>query len=188
MGYAAGALHRLGRTEESITRLNEAAGHLRQQTGSPARLAELTVLNTLGHHLRQAGRPHEALTVHRRSESIFQAGVPGKPPELIGLYLAVTRQHLGNDLGALHRLHEAEEPLRHALTHFEAAHMPAWSEPARLDLGILLRRMRRYREAHETLTTAHHALIHLNNPRQTEAADQLHQLDIALGPTGHPTG
>lgn len=57
LGYTAGALHRLGRTEESITRLHEATEHLRQQTGVPSRLAELTVLNSLGHHLRQVGRP-----------------------------------------------------------------------------------------------------------------------------------
>ncbi|WP_405702483.1 helix-turn-helix domain-containing protein [Streptomyces sp. NBC_01383] len=187
LGYTAGALHRLGRTEESITRLHEATEHLRQQTGAPSRLAELTVLNSLGHHLRQVGRPHEALTVHRRSEAICRAGVPGQLPELIGLYLAVTRQHLGNDLAALHRWNEAEEPLRCALTHFEAAQMPAWSEPARLDLGIVLRHLNRHHEAHTTLTTAHDALVRLNNPRQIKAADELHQLNSVFDIAGHPT-
>lgn len=176
LGYTAGALYRLGRTEESITRLREAADHLHQQTGAPSRLAELTVLNTLGHHLRQAGRPHEALTVHRRSEAICHAGVPGKPSELIGLYQAVTQQHIGNDLVALRRWNEAEDPLRYALTHFEAARMPAWSEPARLDLGIVLRHLTRHHEAHAALTTAHDALVRLNNPRRIEAADELRRL------------
>ncbi|MGW6834903.1 helix-turn-helix domain-containing protein [Streptomyces sp. NPDC054949] len=177
LGYAAGALHRLGRTEESITRLQEAAHHLNHQTGAPSRLAELTVLNTLGQHMRQVGRAREALTLHRRSEAICRAGVPGKPPELIGLYLAVTRQHIGNDLAALHRWNDAEDPLRYALTHFEAARMPAWSEPARLDLGIVLHRLTRHHEAHTTLTTAHDALVRLNNPRQVEAANELNALN-----------
>ncbi|MFB7258388.1 tetratricopeptide repeat protein [Streptomyces nojiriensis] len=78
---------------------------------------------------------------------ICHAGIPGRPQELIGLYLAVTQQHIGNDLAALHRWNEAEEPLRYALTRFEAARMPAWSEPARLDLGIVLRHLTRHQEA-----------------------------------------
>ncbi|MFE2547498.1 helix-turn-helix domain-containing protein [Streptomyces sp. NPDC059355] len=187
LGYAAGALHRLGRTGESITWLQEAADHLGRQTGPQSRLAELTVLNTLGQHLRQTGRAEEALTIHRRSEAICQAGVPGKPQELIGLYLAVTRQHMGNDLAALHRWDEAEHPLRYALTHFEAAQMPAWSEPARLDLGIALRHLTRHHEAHAALTAAHDSLVRLNNPRASEAADHLHQLDRTLDAAGHST-
>ncbi|WP_328762549.1 MULTISPECIES: ATP-binding protein [unclassified Streptomyces] len=186
LGYVAGALHRLGRTEESITHLQEAADHLHRQTCAQSRLAELTVLNTLGQHLRHTGRAQEALTIHRRSEAICRAGVPGKPQELIGLYLAVTRQHIGNDRAALHQWNEAEDPLRYALTHFEAAHMPAWSEPARLDLGIVLRHLTRHREAHETLTTAHDALVRLNNPRHIEAADELQQLNSVFD--GRPRG
>ncbi|MET9883715.1 helix-turn-helix domain-containing protein [Streptomyces sp. NPDC006430] len=188
LGYAAGALHRLGRTEESITRLREAADHLNKQTCPQSRLAELTTLNTLGQHLRHTGRAQEALAIHRRSEAVCRAGIPGKPPELIGLYLAVTRQHIGNDLAALCRWSEAEHPLRYALTHFEAARMPAWSEPARLDLGIVLRHLTRHHEAHATLTTAHDALVRLNSPRQIEAADELRQLHLAFGVAGHPTG
>ncbi|MFJ9080459.1 tetratricopeptide repeat protein [Streptomyces sp. NPDC102278] len=175
LGYAAGALHRLGRTDESIARLRQAADHLRR-TGEEGRLAELTALNTLGHHLREAGRAGEALVIHRRSEAVCRAGVPGQPPELIGLYLAVTRQHIGNDLAALGRWNEAETHLRYALTHFEAARMPAWSEPARLDLGVVLRHLDRPEAAHETLTAAHHGLVRLDNPRQHEAADHLHRL------------
>ncbi|MFJ1709347.1 helix-turn-helix domain-containing protein [Kitasatospora sp. NPDC088346] len=187
MGYAAGALHRLGRTGESITWLQEAADHLGRQTGPQSRLAELTVLNTLGQHLRQTGRAGEALTIHRRSEAICEAGVPGKPRELIGLYLAVTRQHIGNDLAALHRWPEAEDPLSHALTHFQTAQMPAWSEPARLDLGIVLRHLMRHHEARAALTAAHDALVRLNNPRASEAADHLRQLDRTRDAAGHPT-
>lgn len=185
LGYAAGALHRLGRTDESIARLEEAADHLSRQTSAESRLAELTALNTLGQHLRHAGRAQEALTIHRRSEAICDAGVPGQPPELSGLYLAVTQQHIGNDLAALHRWNEAESPLRYALTHFETARMPAWSEPARLDLGITLHHLDRPEEAHEVLTAAHQALIRLNNPRQCEAADQLHRLTSNVPAAGH---
>ncbi|MFD8634205.1 helix-turn-helix domain-containing protein [Streptomyces sp. NPDC059533] len=187
LGYAAGALHRLGRTGESIIRLQEAADHLSGQTDPESRLAELTVLNTLGQHLRQTGRAEEALAIHRRSEAICQAGVAGKPRELIGLYLAVTRQHIGNDLAALHRWDEAEHPLSYALTHFQAAQMPAWSEPARLDLGIVLRHLTRHHDARAALTAAHDSLVRLNNPRASEAADHLRQLDrtSAGSPVGH---
>lgn len=188
LGYAAGALHRLGRTGESITRLQEAADHLSGQSDPQSRLAELTVLNTLGQHLRQTGRAEEALTIHRRSEAICQAGIPGKPRELIGLYLAVTRQHIGNDLAALHRWNEAEHPLSHALTHFQAAQTPAWSEPARLDLGIVLRHLTRHHEARAALTAAHEALVRLNNPRASEAADHLRQLDRTLDAAGPSAG
>lgn len=187
LGYAAGALHRLGRTDESITRLHEAADHLGEQTGPQSRLAELTVLNTLGQQLRQTGRAEEALAIHRRSEAICQAGVPGKPEELIGLYLAVTRQHIGNDLAALHRWNAAQHLLRYALIHFEAAQMPAWSEPARLDLGIVLLRLGRHDEAHAALTDAHDALLRLNNPRTSEAADHLHRLRGTRDAAGHST-
>ncbi|WP_328622832.1 helix-turn-helix domain-containing protein [Streptomyces sp. NBC_00354] len=188
LGYAAGALHRLGRTNESITWLHEAADHLGKQSGPESRLAELTALNSLGQQLRQTGRAQEALAIHRRSEAICHTGVPGKPQELIGLYLAVTRRHIGNDLAALNRWNEAEHLLRYVLTHFQAAQMPAWSEPARLDLGIVLLHLNRHHEAHTVLTTAHDALVRLNNPRKSEAADHLHQLhptcDVAPDSTG----
>ncbi|MFE2146333.1 NB-ARC domain-containing protein, partial [Streptomyces sp. NPDC059456] len=181
MGYAAGALHRLGRTDEAIGRLREAVGHLAGQTCTPGRLAELTSLNMLGQLLRQAGRAAEALAIHRRSEALCRVGIPGKPHELIGLYLASARQHIGNDLAALGRWSEAEAPLRHALARFEAARMPAWGEPARLDLGIVLRHLSRHDEAHAALTTAHDALVRLNNPRRTEAATELRTLAGAAG-------
>ncbi|MGW0552399.1 helix-turn-helix domain-containing protein [Streptomyces altiplanensis] len=177
LGYEAGSLHRLGRADESIARLREAADHLGNQTCAESRLAELSALNKLGQYLRQAGRAVEALAIHRRSEAICRAGIPGTPQELIGLYLASTRQHIGNDLAALRRWSEAQGPLRYALTHFEAAQMPAWSESSRLDLGIVLRRLSRHQEAHETLTAAHEALVRLNNPRQVEAATELRALD-----------
>jgi len=177
LGYAAGALNRLGRTDEAITRLQESAAHLAGQSCAQSRLAELSALNALGEQLRQVGRAAEALVIHRRSEAICRAGVPGKPEELIGLYLASVRQHIGNDLVALHRWSEAEGPLRHALTHFEAARMPAWSEPSRLDLGIALRHLARHPEARETLTAARDGLARLNHPRRLEAAAELRALD-----------
>ncbi|MGI5355890.1 helix-turn-helix domain-containing protein [Streptomyces sp. CA-252508] len=182
LGYAAGALNRLGRADEAIARLQESAAHLAGQSCAQSRLAELSALNALGQQLRQVGRAAEALVIHRRSEAICRAGVPGKPEELIGLYLAATRQHIGNDLAALHRWSEAEGPLRYALAHFESARTPAWSEPSRLDLGITLRHLARYPEARETLTAAREGLVRLNNPRQLEAAAELRALDSDVAP------
>ncbi|MFJ7154419.1 ATP-binding protein [Streptomyces sp. NPDC101118] len=179
MGYAAGALNRLGRTDEAIEEFRRAADHLAVQSCAQSRLAELTALNLLGQLLRQAGRAAEALAIHRRSEARCRAGVPRKPQEVIGLYLAASRQHIGNDLAALGRWQEAEAPLSYALAHFERARMPAWSEAARLDLGIVLRHLGRRDEARATLTAAHEALVRLNNPRQLEAAAELHVLDTA---------
>nr|WSX54121.1 hypothetical protein OG409_37540 [Streptomyces sp. NBC_00974] len=67
LGYEAEALHRLGRNDETIARLREAAAHLGNQTCAQSRLAnELTTLNAFGQQLRQAGSAHEALTIHRR--------------------------------------------------------------------------------------------------------------------------
>ncbi|PWI12767.1 hypothetical protein DI272_00290 [Streptomyces sp. Act143] len=176
LNYAAEALHRLGRVEESITRLQEAADQLGRHDDARSRLAELSTLNSLGRHLRQGGRAEEALTIHRRSEAICSAGVPDKSPDLIGLYLASARQHIGNDLAALNRWAEAEAPLRFAVARFDTGRMPAWCEPARLDLGRVLRRLDRHQEAQETLTAAHEALTRLNHPRQIEAAAELAKL------------
>ncbi|MGV9339672.1 ATP-binding protein [Streptomyces sp. NPDC003688] len=181
LSYGAGALQRLGRVGESITRLRTAAELLAGQTSPQSRLAELTTLNTLGRQLRESGHADQALTVHRRSEAICRAGVPGQRPEVVGLYLASSSQHIGNDLAALHHWTDAEAPLRHAVAAFEAAHMPSWSEPARLDLGIVLRRLGRHAEARETLTAAHDGLRGMNNPRQSEAAAELRALDGLTG-------
>ncbi|MFE9610941.1 ATP-binding protein [Streptomyces sp. NPDC006012] len=128
LGYGAGALHRLGRTEEAHGRLRESARCIAAQDSPQARLAELTILNTLGTLLRQTGRTAEALDIHRRSEQICRTGIPGRTDELIALYHAVARQQIGNDLAALERWHEAEPPLRQALADFEAAQMPIWAE------------------------------------------------------------
>ncbi|OIJ64074.1 hypothetical protein WN71_030825 [Streptomyces mangrovisoli] len=176
LGYGAGALHRLGRTEEAQARLRDAARCLALQRSPQARLAELTILNTLGALVRQAGRAEEALDIHRRSERICRAGVEGRPDELIALYHAVTRQQIGNDLVALDRWHEAEPLLRQALAFFETAQMPAWTEQARLDLGQVLGAMG-HPEARATLTAAHDALAALRSPRQAEAATALATLD-----------
>ncbi|MEU9240990.1 helix-turn-helix domain-containing protein [Streptomyces sp. NPDC048385] len=175
-GYGAGALNRLGRTEEAHTRLREAARCLASQGSPQARLAELTILNSLGTLLRRIGRPAEALDIHRRSEQICRAGVPGRADELIALYHAVARQQIGNDLAALERWHEAEPPLRQALASFETAQMPAWAEQARLDLGQVLGAMG-HPEARQTLVAAHDALAALRSPRQDEAATALAALD-----------
>ncbi|GGP96490.1 ATP-binding protein [Streptomyces roseolilacinus] len=169
LGYGAGALHRLGRAEEAHERLREAARCLREQDSPHARLGELTVLNTLGGYLRQAGRAAEALDIHRRSAEICRAGIPGQPDELVELYHAVAQQQIGNDLATLGRWSEAEAQLRQALGFFEAAQMPAWSEPARLDLGQLLSATG-HPEARETLLAARDALAALRSPRQDEAA------------------
>ncbi|MFD8525502.1 NB-ARC domain-containing protein [Streptomyces capillispiralis] len=176
LNYAAEALHRLHRVEESITQLHEAADQLGRHNDVRSRLAELTTLNNLGRYLRQAGRAEEALTIHRRSEAMCSAGVPGKSPDLIGLYLASARQHIGNDLAALNRWTEAEAPLRFAVARFDTGRMPAWCESARLDLGRVLRRLDRHQEAWETLTAAHEALTELDHPRQVEAAAELAEL------------
>ncbi|QMV20705.1 helix-turn-helix domain-containing protein [Streptomyces sp. SCUT-3] len=179
LNYAATALIGLGRTDEAIAHLHRAADCLSGENDTQGRFAELSVLNTLGRHLRRSGRAAAALAVHRRSEALCREDLPGQPHELLGLYLASARQHIGNDLAALHRWNEAEAPLRHAVARFEAARMPAWSETARLDLGIALRRLDRIEEARETLTAAHAGLSRLNNPRRFEAADHLRALTVS---------
>ncbi|MEU5127394.1 helix-turn-helix domain-containing protein [Streptomyces mobaraensis] len=179
LNYAARALNGLGRTDQAIAHLHQAADCLSHRSDAQSRLAELSTLNLLGQHLRQVGRPDEALAIHRRSEALCRAGIPGKPHELISLYRASVQRHIGNDLATLHRWEEAEAPLRHAVARFEAARMPAWSEPVRLDLGIVLRHLHRTGEARRTLTAAHDALVGLNHPRQLEAAAQLLLLDEA---------
>ncbi|UBI40828.1 MULTISPECIES: tetratricopeptide repeat protein [Streptomyces] len=78
LNYAAVALNRLGRTDEGIAHLHQGADCLSRQTGAQSRLAEPSALNSLGRLLRRTGRPDEALTVHRRSEALFRAGIPGK--------------------------------------------------------------------------------------------------------------
>ncbi|MGW1951174.1 ATP-binding protein [Streptomyces sp. NPDC001920] len=184
LGHGAAALHRLGRTDESLERFRAAASCLRAQTSSQARLGELTLLNALGHNLRQYGRIEEALAIHRRIEAVCRAGLPGQRAGLITLYLASARQQIGNDLAALGLLDEAEPPLRQALAHFEAARMPAWSEPARLDLGIVLCGLARDQEARQTLLAAHDGLVELKNPRLAEAATHLRALGAHVTDSG----
>jgi tetratricopeptide (TPR) repeat protein len=178
LGYGASALQRTGRAEESIARLREAAVCLADQTSVQGRLAELTVLNTLGSYLRQSGSVEEALAIHLRSEAICLAEVPGRPTELITVYLAAIRQQIGNDLAALGRWPEAERPLRQALDIFETTSMAGWAEPTRLDLGIVLRHLARYDEARRTLLAAHEGLRKLNSPRQAEATAELRELEV----------
>jgi tetratricopeptide (TPR) repeat protein len=177
LGYGASALHRLGRTEEAQERLREGVRCLSTQESPQRRLAELTLLSTLGALLRQTGRAAEALDIHRRSERICSRGVPGRT-EVIALYQAVARQQIGNDLAALECWDEAETPLRQALAAFDAAQMPIWVEQTRLDLGRVLSAMG-HPAARETLRTARDALAALGDPRQAEAAAALRSLDEA---------
>ncbi|NUO46577.1 MAG: helix-turn-helix domain-containing protein [Streptomyces sp.] len=172
LGYGAGALHRQGRPEDAHDRLRESARCLAALDSPEARLAELTILNTLGNLLRHIGRAAEALEIHRRSEQICRTGIPGRTAELVALYHAVARQQIGNDLVALERWHEAEPSLRQALADFEAAHMPLWAEHARLDLGRALSGTR-HPEARQTLLTARDALAALKSPLQSEASAAL---------------
>ncbi|MFF0623374.1 helix-turn-helix domain-containing protein [Streptomyces sp. NPDC004296] len=177
LGYAAAALHRLGRSTESIAWLRDSAACLEAVPSPQGRLAELSTLNTLGRHLRQIGRAEQALAIHERSEAICRPGIPGLSLEVVCLYHAAARQHLGNDLAALERFSEAEEPLRAALAVFEAADMPSWGAPVRLDLAIVLHRLGRYREAYESLLIAEASLGELGHPRHPEAVAELREVE-----------
>ncbi|MFG3013610.1 helix-turn-helix domain-containing protein [Streptomyces cinerochromogenes] len=176
--YGAGALQRQGRVEEAEERLREGAHRLATEKSPQGRLAELTILNTLGTLLRQTGRADEALDLHHRSERICLAGVPGRTAGVITLYLAVTRLHIGNDLAALERWPEAEAPLRQALAALEAGQVSAWAERTRLHLGQVLAAMG-HPEARTTLRTARDGLAALRSPLQAEAAEALAALDDA---------
>ncbi|MEU7906262.1 helix-turn-helix transcriptional regulator [Actinoplanes sp. NPDC049118] len=177
LGHGAAALHRMGRTDESLDRFGEAASCLRAAASPEARLAELTILNAFGNNLRQCGRAEEALGIHLRSEAVCRAGIPGQRRDLIASYRASAQQQMGNDLAALGRLDEAEGLLRQALAQFEAAGMAAWSAPARLELGIVLRKLARHEEARRALLVARDALAELNAPRHGEAVAELRALD-----------
>ncbi|MFD8913912.1 ATP-binding protein [Streptomyces sp. NPDC059575] len=182
-GYGAGALHRLGRPEEAVAWLEDSAACHRANPTPQGRLAELTTLNALGAHLRLTGRAEEALAIHRRSEELCEAGIPGQSADLLAVYRAGTLHHLGCDLGALGRWAEAEPLLRRALDRFEAAGMAAWSEPARLDLAIALRHLGRTAQARTTLQAAHRGLAEQSHPRLAEADRE--RADSAVGdPSG----
>ncbi|MFE4263753.1 ATP-binding protein [Streptomyces sp. NPDC056883] len=179
LGYGAGALQRLGRTGEAVARLRSSVAQFAGLSCGESRLAELTALNSLGQVLRMDGRPEEALAIHRRSEALCRAGIPGRPTGVSNSYLALVSQNVGNDLAALGRWREAEAPLREVLTLRAANPMSFWSETARLELGVVLRHLGRHEEALETLTAAHEALVRLNHPRQLEAAAELSTLEAA---------
>ncbi|MFE7129836.1 ATP-binding protein [Streptomyces sp. NPDC057638] len=176
LGYGAGALHRLGRVEESFVRFREAAARLGAEPSGEARLAELTTLNILGSHLRRAGRAEEALAIHERSEAISGAGVPGQSAELVAFYHAFAQQQKGNDLAALGRWGEAEALVRAALLHFDTARALSWTATARLDLAHVLLALG-HPEARETLSAAQAALGAVNHPRHAEAVLALSELD-----------
>ncbi|MFI5617675.1 ATP-binding protein [Streptomyces sp. NPDC051567] len=187
LGYRAGALHRLGRAADSIAHLRESLACLTPLTSPQARLAELSVVNLLGRKLRAVGDVEEALTLHRRSAELCRTGMAGQPPDLVAQYHAVARQEIGKDLSAMGRWAEAEAPLREALACFEASRMPAWRESARLDLGVLLRRLRRDDEARATLRAAHEGLVRLKSPLQDQAATELREAQGSHPPTPSPT-
>ncbi|WP_407835230.1 tetratricopeptide repeat protein [Streptomyces sp. DSM 116496] len=179
LGYGAGALQRLGRTGEAVARLRSSVAQFAGLSCGESRLAELTALNSLGQVLRMDGRPEEALAIHRRSEALCRAGIPGRPTGVSNSYLALVSQNVGNDLAALGRWSEAEAPLREVLTLRAANPMSFWSETARLELGVVLRHLGRHEEARETLRAAHEALVRLNHPRQLEAAAEISTLEAA---------
>ncbi|MEW1551895.1 helix-turn-helix domain-containing protein [Streptomyces tsukubensis] len=175
LGYGAGALYRLGQTGEAFGRFRRAADCFASLPLPQARLGELTTLNTLGNHLRSAGRAGEALAVHRRSESICRAGIDVRCPELVSLYGAYVGQQIGNDLAALGRHAEAEAMLRNALAHFILVRAPMRTAAARLDLGLVLYALG-LSEARAVLGTAREELERLGHPRLPEAAVALKDL------------
>ncbi|MEV7215799.1 helix-turn-helix domain-containing protein [Kitasatospora cineracea] len=182
LSYGGGALRWMGRTEEAFTRLRAAADCHRHNPAPQARLAELTAWNTLGMMLRDAGDAGQALTVHRRCEAICRAGIPGQSPATHTAYLAMTKHQLGCDLAAMARWSEAEPLLRRSVAAFETLDMPAWSEPARLDLARTLHHRGHHEEARTQLTAAHRSLTRLAHRRRAEAADLLREL--AAEPAG----
>ncbi|GGZ39125.1 hypothetical protein GCM10010387_36520 [Streptomyces inusitatus] len=181
LAYGAGALRRLGRTDEAIARLRASAACHHDNPTTPGRLAELTSLNGLGETLRQHGRADEALEHHLNSLTICQQDHPGLSPHLLAIYRAIALRHLGNTYAALACWQEAEPPLRQALTAFEQADSPARSGPVQLELGRVLLRLGRPDEARTTLAAALHTLTTHHHPLQTEAATELD----ALAPTHH---
>ncbi|MEW2135542.1 tetratricopeptide repeat protein [Streptomyces sp. NPDC005409] len=179
LGYGAGALQRLGRIGEAVARLRASVARFAGLSCGDSRLAELTALNALGQVLRMDGRPEEALAIHRRSEALCRAGIPGRPTVVSRAYLALVSQCIGNDLAALGRWSEAEAPLREVLSLRAVNPASFWSETARLELGVVLRHLGRHDEARQSLTAAHEALVRLNHPRQLEAAAELSTLEAA---------
>ncbi|MFI2031274.1 hypothetical protein [Streptomyces buecherae] len=106
--------------------------------------------------------------------------VPGLCPDLLALYQAVAAQHVGNDHAALGRWQRAEGPLRSALAAFESSAMPAWSGPAPLELGIVLRHVGKLAEARTAVRAALATLTEHRSPRQAEARAELRVLDTLL--------
>ncbi|MFJ8255545.1 ATP-binding protein [Streptomyces sp. NPDC094466] len=176
LGYGAGALRRLGRTGEAISRLHASLLCHRGNHTIQGRLAEMSALNTLGETLRHHGRAEEALVHHLNVLDICRLGHPGLSPELLTVYQAIALSHLGNAYAALGRWQEAEPPLRRALTAFEQAGSPARSGPVQLELGRVLRHLSRTEEARTALTAALHVLTAHHHPLQTEASAQIASL------------
>ncbi|MFB7588690.1 tetratricopeptide repeat protein [Streptomyces sp. NPDC056169] len=173
LGYGAGALRRLGRTDEAIAWLRDSEVCHRENTSPEGRLALLSTLNTLGETLRCRGDVREALAHHRRSLAICEEGIPGQAPDLLAIYQAVALRHLGDDYAALGRWPDAEPPLRQALGTFTRLDMPAWTGPIQLDLGRVLRHLDRPLEARAAVTAAVLTLTEHHSPRQAEAAAEL---------------
>ncbi|MGW1275656.1 tetratricopeptide repeat protein [Streptomyces tsukubensis] len=171
--YGADALHHLGRMDEAITRLREAADCHRENTSPQSRAALLSTLNTLGEILRRRGHAGEAIEHHLNSLELCRQGHPGIAPQLLAIYQALARRHLGNDYAELDRWLEAETPLRQALATFEELDIPAWIGPVQLELGRVLRHLDRPEEAHTVLTAALRTLTTHHHPLRSEAAAEL---------------
>ncbi|MFF5721319.1 ATP-binding protein [Streptomyces buecherae] len=180
LGYQAGALRRLGRLDEAVAGLREAAACHQRNATPEGRIAELTTLNFLGEVLREQGHAQQALDIHLRGAEICRAGVPGLCPDLLALYQAATAQHVGNDHAALGQWQRAEGPLRSALAAFEGSDMPAWSGPAHLELGTVLRHVGKLAEARTAVRAALATLTEHRSPRQAEARAELRLLDSLL--------
>ncbi|MGW1978969.1 ATP-binding protein [Streptomyces sp. NPDC001889] len=176
LAYGAGALKRLGRVDEAVQWLRDAADCHRRNSSPPSRLAELTTLNSLGMILCERGHPDQALTIHRRSLEICRKRIPGQSSHVLAVYQAVTLHHLGRDYAALGRFPEAETDLRQALTAFEGLDMPAWSGPVQLELGRVLRHLGRPAEARAALAAAVRTLSEHHHPRAAEATAELRGL------------
>ncbi|MFE7131608.1 ATP-binding protein [Streptomyces sp. NPDC057638] len=175
--YGAGALHRLGRTDEAVARLRDAVDCHRDNPTTQGRLAELSALNELGWALREHGHADEALAHHLTSMELCRRGIPGQTRHNLDIYQAFILWHLGNDYAALGRWQEAEASLRQAEDLAGKLDLPAWNGPVRLDLGRVLRHLARPAEARTVLTAALHTLTAHHHPLQTEAAAELRALD-----------
>ncbi|QKW48603.1 hypothetical protein [Streptomyces buecherae] len=86
----------------------------------------------------------------------------------------------GANHAALVQWQRAEGPLRSALAAFEDSDIPAWSGPAHLELGIVLRHVGKLAEARTAVRAALATLTQHRSPRQAEARAELRLFDTLL--------